>query len=810
MFLSKDGDDIGNKISESLLGYSTYMWPGYISSKHHIKIAKALEQVERGGISRLIITMPPRAGKTMLVSEYFPAWYLGRNPDHQIIAATYSHDKAGDTGRKIRNQLQDPDFHAVFPGCGLSPDSKGANKLSTQQGGMCVSVGIGGAITGRGAHLFLIDDPIKSREEADSDRIRERLINWYKGVVYTRLMGKNAIIIIMCLVGDTPILMADNSWKPLKNIQIGDSVLTYVNGKHVSRRVTQKKCQGKDDIFKVSIRNHSVTGNKRHPFLVKKNETFAWVKLDDLKKGDEIVVSRLNINTGATITLEESWLLGFMYGDGWITINNKTNYNNGIPYKTKSFVTCIAKGDKPKVIKKYLYLMKKLFNVTPKDTGYGYYRTEVANIGKWFLSHGLIGKAKTKRLPTFIFSESIDIRDAFLNGYVTADGWIGRCGKVGKERMYFCSCNYDLLQDVRTLARSCGYSPSNLSVYRYRKKAPNSPKEIDAVNVNFSMKLKKVTEQFITEKVIKVESVGRRNVYDIQIDGSENFIADGVVVHNTRWHFYDLVGYLLEKEAEEEGAVREKWTVLDLPAIANSDDDLLERKIGESIWPGYKIFDLDRLEETKRVIGTREWNSQYQQQPIPDEGGMVQLDWFKRYKYRDKSLKIRKIVCSWDTAFKEKQLNDPSCCTIWAVVGNDFYLMDVINKHMDYPKLKKMAIDVHQRYNSMTGATVPLLIEDAASGQSLIQELKQDTQLPIIAVKPELNKQTRLSEVTALIEAGRVYLPDDAYWLTDYETQLCRFPFDKHDDMVDSTSQFLRWAGKPKFKRRRGKNLFWK
>ena len=475
MFKKEDKDDIASTINDSLLAYATYMWPNYICAKHHIKIAKALEDVESGKISRLIVTMPPRAGKTMLVSEFFPAWYMGRNPTHQVIAATYSHDKAGDTGRKIRNQLIEPDFQAVFPGCKVSRDSKGANKLSTDEGGVCVSVGIGGAITGRGAHLFLIDDPIKSREEADSERVRERLINWYKGVVYTRLMGKNAIIVIQ-----------------------------------------------------------------------------------------------------------------------------------------------------------------------------------------------------------------------------------------------------------------------------------------------------------------------------------------------TRWHFFDLVGYLLDKQEEEGDNIREKWTVLTLPAIANSEDDLLGRKPGESIWPDYPIFEIQRLNETKRVIGSREWNAQFQQQPLSDEGGMVQLKWFKRYHHKDTLHDIRKIICSWDTAYKESQLNDPSCGTVWAMIGNNFYLIDMINKHMEFPKLKRTVVKLYEKYSSRTRASVPVLIEDAASGQSLIQELKEETVIPVIKVKPESNKKTRLSEVTALIEAGRVFLPDEAWWLTDYETQMCRFPLDQHDDMVDSTSQFLRWAGKPKFKRRRGRQLLWK
>jgi predicted phage terminase large subunit-like protein len=91
------------------------------------------------------------------------------------------------------------------------------------------------------------------------------------------------------------------------------------------------------------------------------------------------------------------------------------------------------------------------------------------------------------------------------------------------------------------------------------------------------------------------------------------------------------------------------------------------------------------------------------------------------------------------------------------------------------------------------------LIEDRASGQSLIQELRRNTRIPIIAIKPERDKITRMNEVTAEIEGGRVFIPDRAKWLTDFETQIAQFPYGKFDDIVDSLSQFLRWSSKPRY-----------
>ena len=152
--------------------------------------------VERGEITRLVIQAPARHGKSLLTSEYFPSWYLGRNPDKYIITATYGQELADDFGRKVRNQMRSPEHEASFPQCKLAEDSQSASRFGTEQGGSYFALGVGGAATGRGAHLLVIDDPIKGREEADSETYRKRLKDWYASVAYTRLMPGGAIIIM--------------------------------------------------------------------------------------------------------------------------------------------------------------------------------------------------------------------------------------------------------------------------------------------------------------------------------------------------------------------------------------------------------------------------------------------------------------------------------------------------------------------------------------------------------------------------------------------------------------------------------------
>lgn len=190
-----------------LLSYAMYQWPGYRDAAHHRLIARHLEAVERGDIRRLMITMPPRHGKSMLASEFFPAWYLGRNPDHYVVTATYAQELADDFGRKVKNQIEDASYRAIFPGVVLADDSKSAKRFHIEgseggyehglsQRGAFYAVGVGGPLTGRGAHLLLIDDPVKNREDADSEVIRKKTKDWYTSTAYTRLMPGGRVIVI--------------------------------------------------------------------------------------------------------------------------------------------------------------------------------------------------------------------------------------------------------------------------------------------------------------------------------------------------------------------------------------------------------------------------------------------------------------------------------------------------------------------------------------------------------------------------------------------------------------------------------------
>ena len=150
----------------------------YDAQRFHRVMCAALEELEAGRIKRLIISLPPRHGKTQLASKMFPAWFAGRNPEKSLIFGTYNEKFGQDIGRAVRDIMLMPAYAQVFPATRLNHDSLASDRLQTSQGGILAFVGRGGTTTGRGGDVLVIDDPLKDRHEADSPTIRDTLWTW--------------------------------------------------------------------------------------------------------------------------------------------------------------------------------------------------------------------------------------------------------------------------------------------------------------------------------------------------------------------------------------------------------------------------------------------------------------------------------------------------------------------------------------------------------------------------------------------------------------------------------------------------------
>lgn len=184
------------KARVSLPAFIEYRQAGYGPAAHHKLLIDKLEAVERGEIPRLMVCMPPGSAKSTYTSVEFPPWFLGRNPKHSIIAASHTQELAERFGRRVRNIVGSVEFASVF-GFGVANDSASAGRWDTSQGGEYFAAGVGGSITGRRADLGIIDDPVKSREDADSERSREKAWDWYVNDFLTRLKPGARQIVVM-------------------------------------------------------------------------------------------------------------------------------------------------------------------------------------------------------------------------------------------------------------------------------------------------------------------------------------------------------------------------------------------------------------------------------------------------------------------------------------------------------------------------------------------------------------------------------------------------------------------------------------
>jgi predicted phage terminase large subunit-like protein len=188
--------DLREEAVEKFMPFAHHVYENFIEGRHHRIIAEKLERVARGELKRLIINMPPRHSKSEFASYLMPAWFLGRNPKLKIIQATHNTELAVRFGRKVRDLIDDPQYKDIFPDTNLKEDNKGAGKWQTDKGGEYFAAGVGAAVTGRGADLFIIDDP-HSEQDAMSDSAFDNAYEWYTSGPRQRLQPGGAIILVM-------------------------------------------------------------------------------------------------------------------------------------------------------------------------------------------------------------------------------------------------------------------------------------------------------------------------------------------------------------------------------------------------------------------------------------------------------------------------------------------------------------------------------------------------------------------------------------------------------------------------------------
>jgi predicted phage terminase large subunit-like protein len=257
-----------------------------------------------------------------------------------------------------------------------------------------------------------------------------------------------------------------------------------------------------------------------------------------------------------------------------------------------------------------------------------------------------------------------------------------------------------------------------------------------------------------------------------------------IVIIMQRLHVDDLVGYVTEKE---------DWDMLVLPALAEQDEHYdirtpygllhVDRKEGEALHGSREPRDL--LEGYKDKLSEYVFSAQFQQRPVPKDGGIIKPDWLNYYDVEPSD--FDRIVQSWDTASKEGEGNSYNVCTTWGVAGKDYYLLDVYRHRGSFDRLKADAMRLAKRYQPTT-----IVIEAQATGVALISELRRSERFNVVAAPASSESKTvRLEAKIDRFSGGSVHLPRDAHWLKEYVNELTTFPASRYSDQVDSTVQAL-------------------
>ena len=189
---------VRDEANGDFLAFVKEVWPAFIEGNHHRVMADAFNRIASGELKRLIINMPPRHTKSEFASHFFPAWYLGKFPDRKVIQTAHTAELAVGFGRKVRNLVGSNDYSKIFPGVALSVDSKAAGRWNTNKEGDYFAIGVGGAVTGKGADILIVDDPHSEQEAAMNDPdVYNKTYEWYTSGPRQRLQPGGAICLVM-------------------------------------------------------------------------------------------------------------------------------------------------------------------------------------------------------------------------------------------------------------------------------------------------------------------------------------------------------------------------------------------------------------------------------------------------------------------------------------------------------------------------------------------------------------------------------------------------------------------------------------
>ena len=755
-----------------LLPFIQRFRPKYTAGWVHEDICRRIErfikQVEAGLSPRLLLMMPPRSGKSEISSRHTPAWILGQHPDWEIIAGSHTSSLSLSFSRYLRDVMRDPAYTAVFPDARLDPSSQSVENWNLTKGGGYLAAGVGTGITGRGAHVLLLDDLVKDIEAADSLTIRDNTWEWYLSTAYTRLAPGGGVLGLMCMTGDTSVLMADGTEKRLDSLKESDAIATYTNGELKTSRVAAMRSSGRDFIYKITTTSGKIVrANQRHPFLTITPEgELVWTRVRSLTTAHKIVGVPASGGSGRALPAP------------WMDAKNPQSVEGYAARTTtrKSGPTGIAQ----------------------KLTG----TSHVEMLGS-SIATGSQGRSTTLCTPSRVGSaQSAEVRESA-----------------------------SLLTGRTSLPLTTATTPGRFEDCS----ATTATQESDILELSLWHLPQQGISDFTAEQIVSIEADGEEEVFDVQVDDTENFIANGLVSHNTWWHDDDWAGRIQQAMAADDGA--DQFEIIRYPAINDYGDEYilpddtiqqltaddivpegsrLTRKQGTAVHPARYTTDM-MLRIKNNLIGggqKRVWDALYQQNPIPDEGNFFSKEMFRYYGVAPNRSELY-VYQAWDFAISEGKESD---YTVGVCLGQDhrdnLYVLDVRRfRVQDGGYIVDEILDFAQTYQADL-----LGFEDGQIWKAIEfqfqKRCEERRQYPSFEVlKPLTDKMVRANPLKGRMQIGKMYFDKMAVWFTDLYKEMLHFPAGKHDDQIDGLAWAVRLTltrSAPREKRHEPKVKSWK
>lgn len=707
-------------------------------------LCQIMEKVERRELQRVGISIGPQMGKSAILSRGAPAWMTGRNPALNMILGSYNQDFANEFGDDVRAIVNSAAHKQVFPEHELRIGGAAKSLLITSKNGKSAFVGVGGSGTGKPADVFVVDDPIRNDDDAQSEVHRQRVWNWFTKVANTRIHNDSAIVVVHCLTGDTMVTMADVTQKALRDVRPGDQVATYEAGEVSAAAVLNWINHGPDRVFEIRMKSGGVVkANARHPFLVvgeQGEET--WQRTDSLKKGNRI--RRVTAASGKALSATPRAAISRR--SAMPCANPTTASLNG---RSKIFLprTTIL----PECVER---IFGRVTGLRSKNT-IGFFNNRVgcapfANVRLLKSIYRFLGKGSRKNI----------------------------CAST-----------------IATTPRSFADSSATTAT---------SPSDVSEVRSNYESPL--TTLKITEDEILGIFEAGVEDVFDIQVDRTESFIANGLAAHNTRWHEDDLLGRLCDPDHpmrnKDYAGIADDWTYINLPAVIDDptlakalgltlepqEDALVKSQFGTkpiaALWP--ERFSLSFLAKQKRM-DKRGFMSLRMGKPAPEDG-----DYFKDsdlvlyHSPGELPVNLRKYGAS-DHAVTEKQKNDAS---VMGVVGIDdqediWILPDLIWDRMETDGIVESLLTLFKAHTPQLWWMESELISKSF-GPFLRKRMHEESIYTTIdPVTVGKDKKSRARSIQGRMRMHKVHFPAFAPWWSDAHNELMKFPYGTHDDFVD-------------------------